>query len=99
MQKVFPWTRIFQSMEDEKNNFGLQSIKIVIHWSFYKVNFSFFFIKIEVLEKSSNFSSENVKRRYVNISENFLSPWSKENSFLNLFQSFWKKSFLWTRGL
>ena len=45
LQKVFPWTRIFQSMEDEKNNFGLQSIKIVIYWSFYEVNFSFFLKK------------------------------------------------------
>ena len=42
LQKGFPRTRLFQSMEDEKNNFGLQLIKIVIYWSLYKLNFSFF---------------------------------------------------------
>ena len=32
-------------MEDEKNSFGLQLIKIVFFWSFYKLNFSFFIWK------------------------------------------------------
>ena len=41
-------------MEDEKNNFGLQSIKIVIYWRFYKLN-SRFFIKTEVLKKIFEF--------------------------------------------
>ena len=34
LQKVFPWTRLFESLEDEKNSFGLQLIKIVIYRSF-----------------------------------------------------------------
>ena len=33
LQKGFPWTRIFQSKEDEKKAFGLQLNKIVIYWS------------------------------------------------------------------
>ena len=35
LQKGFHWTRIFHSIEDEKETFGLQLIKIVIYWSLY----------------------------------------------------------------